>query len=171
MGGLPGFYSAPRMDCKEMPGAPARFQISGASVTNLLISVWCVACSMLLMHSGKSEPDARSYIGLPFVLIILWAALQRRRWGRLALVGICRVALLHFVICYIVGEPRMAGYPAIAVILYVASTSIVFLWLQSANVVKVFEYNKSAKLAPGQRAIALAVGLPALAAILSSVTS
>ena len=123
------------------------------------------------MHSGKSQPDMRSYVGLPCVLVILWAALQRRRWGRLAIVGICRIALLHYVIFYIGGGPTMAAYPAIAVVMYIASTTIAFVCLQTTGVVKLFEYNKSAKLARGQWAVALAVGLPALAAILSSVTN
>jgi hypothetical protein len=120
--------------------------------------------------------DPRPCFAAIVPLVIVWATLERKRWGRLALLGLSATALGLFVaaIGFIAAvgdrwlhpaERNLANYAKIALHIYSADPTTAFtvlilaattgLWLRRPVVIAEFERGKRATLAVAQRAIAM----------------
>ena len=65
--------------------------------TTLLAIGWGVTSAYILFHSLLVTHDTRPCLAALAPLIVTWATLERKRWGRLALLGLSAVALGLFV--------------------------------------------------------------------------
>ncbi|HZO88222.1 MAG TPA: hypothetical protein VFB38_07755 [Chthonomonadaceae bacterium] len=153
-------------------GTPA----SARFLTTLLACCWGLSSAYVLFHSLLVTHDARPCFAALVPLVIVWATLERKRWGRLALLGLSGTALGLFVaaIGYIAAvgsaelstaERTLSNYVQIALRLYDNDPSTVLtilllaattgLWLRRPVVIAEFERGKRATLAAAQRAIAM----------------
>lgn len=144
-------------------------------VTNLLAGCWGFLASYLLIHSLLVTHEIRHCIVAPIPLLIVWATLERKRWGRIALLGVSLMALTLLVTsigleAYFRNElpplEQDAAHTAMmALRVYaqdaVTTTAVVFLalatgiWLCRDKVVAEFERGKRGALAAGQWVIAM----------------
>ncbi len=138
--------------------------------------------SYQLLHGFLVTHSLRFMVVGPMVLLMVWATLERKRWGRLALLGmsvtvlvVCLVGArladvtgangLHATLNFFAASPGGIGA------MLLLATWTVF-WLRRSAVVAEFEQGKRTGLRTGQRAIALTlVGLWALMLILPSLAS
>ena len=65
--------------------------------TTMLALAWGVTSAYILFHSLLVSHDTRPCLAALAPLVITWATLERKRWGRLALLGLSAVALGLFV--------------------------------------------------------------------------
>ncbi len=146
----------------EFPAAPVR--------TTLLASCWGVLAVYALIHALLIQHSLILAFAYFFPLLAVWAALERKRWGRLSLLGMCLLmpvillvvllyldnahlrlnldALIHF------GMLQSCGgmLPGISLImLSMAGT----YWFSHPQAVAEFERNKRPALARAQHSIAL----------------
>lgn len=149
---------------------------SARLLTTLLASCWGLSSAYILFHALLVTHDPRPCFAALVPLVIVWATLERKRWGRLALLGLSATALGLFVAAVgfiaAVGdrwlhpaERNLANYAKIALNLYSADpmtalTVLVLaattgLWLRRPIVIAEFERGKRATLAAAQRAIAM----------------
>src|SRR5262245_51587167 len=77
------------------PGPP-KTPPSTRLLTTLLASGWGLASAYTLFHSLIVLPDARLCFAALVPLVVVWATLERKRWGRLALLGLSATALGMF---------------------------------------------------------------------------
>jgi hypothetical protein len=146
-------------------------------LTTLLACCWGFSSAYILFHSLLVTHDARPCFAALVPLVVVWATLERKRWGRLALLGLSAVALGLFIasIGFIAAigtswEPTqrtLMNYARIALRLYAddPSTALTMLllaattglWLRRPVIIAEFERGKRATLAAAQRAIAMAL--------------
>lgn len=138
-----------------------------------LIAAYQLIDGLLVTHSVRFIVDG------PMALLMVWATLERKRWGRLALLGMSLTVML---VCLL--GPRVAamtGWDGLrATIEFFATTpgglgAMLLLagwtafWMLRSAIVAEFEQGKRNGLRTGQRAIALTlVGLWALMLIMPS---
>jgi hypothetical protein len=140
---------------------------------------WGLLASYQLLHGLFVTHSVRFMVDGPMALLMVWATLERKRWGRLALLGMSLTVLfvcllgprladatdsdgLHATVDSFASSPGGMG----AMLLLAAWT---VFWLRRSAVVAEFEQGKRTGLLTGQRAIALTlVGLWALMLILPS---
>jgi hypothetical protein len=150
--------------------------------TTLFAVVWGLLASYQLLHGFLVTHSLRFMVVGPMVLLMVWATLERKRWGRLAMLGmsvtvlvVCLVGArladvtgangLHATLNFFAASPGGIGA------MLLLATWTVF-WLRRSAVVAEFEQGKRTGLRTGQRAIALTlVGLWALMLILPSLAS
>ncbi len=152
--------------------------VSASILTTLLVSCWGLSFAYLLLHSLLITHDIALCLAAAVPMLIVWAALERKRWGRLALMGVCLTTLglfISFVALFalygdswlVATERNFANYSYIALsvvsqssltaaILLALSAATVY-WLKRPAVVHEFEKGKRSGLAAGQRAIAVAL--------------
>ena len=65
--------------------------------TTLLAIAWGITSAYILFHSLLVSHDTRPCLAALAPLVVTWATLERKRWGRLALLGLSAVALGLFV--------------------------------------------------------------------------
>src|SRR5579883_1668485 len=70
---------------------------SARLLTTFLACGWGLASAYLLFHALLVTHDAGPCFAALVPLIIVWATLERKRWGRLALLGLSATALGIFV--------------------------------------------------------------------------
>ena len=156
--------------------------------TTLFACGWGISSSCLFFRALIVRQDAVLSLAALVSLVIVWAALERKRWGRQALLGLCAIALVMFIASLLPNIARIArdvGLPTpnlafriqAALECYTQSTINEFavgllsiatgIWLIYKPVVAEFEQGKRIHLAPAQRTIALVlVAIWALALLL-----
>lgn len=151
-------------------GPPARSR----RLTTLLACCWGLFSAHLLLHSLLITPNARLCLVALLPLLSVWATLERKRWGRLALLGLSLTTLALFLVTALFtavsGSPLgqfaeiVSDYFRVAFPLYARSgfaawgmlalAALTGAWLSRGVVVAEFNRGKHALLAPGQRFIA-----------------
>jgi hypothetical protein len=144
-------------------------------LTTLLASGWGLASAYTLFHSLIVRPDARLCFAALVPLVIVWATLERKRWGRLALLGLSATALGMFVsllgtvaaTANDVPNPSLSTYAQIALghfgnkpeiaLCVLGLAMMTGVWLRRPLVVAEFERGKRATLAVAQKAIAMSL--------------
>jgi hypothetical protein len=147
--------------------------------TTLFAVGWGLLASYQLLHGLFVTHSVRFMVVGPMALLMVWATLERKRWGRLALLGmsltvlfVCLVgaqladatgaAGLHATLDFFASSPGGLGA------MLLLSVWTVF-WMRRSVIVAEFEHGKHTGLVMGQRAIALTlVGLWGLMLILPS---
>ena len=152
------------------PSVSVGTQPPPGKVTNLLAGCWAVLAFYLMARSLLITREWVACIVAPIPLLAVWATMERKRWGRLTLLGISLTALgltmtaLGLAAC-LDGEGHTPAYYALqALNLYTHSPGISLtvvvlalvtgLWLRRESVVAEFEQNKRPVLKLGQQAIA-----------------
>jgi hypothetical protein len=146
-------------------------------LTTLLACGWGLASAYTLLHSLLITHNAQPCLAALVPLVAVWATLERKRWGRLALLGLSATALGLFVtLTGLVAasasklpeaEHNFARYTEIALgyfnhrpeialtVLGLALTT--GFWMRRPVVVAEFERGKRATLAVAQKAIAMSL--------------
>jgi len=158
--------------------APLRQKPFAARMTNLLAGGWAVLAFNLIMRSLFVTHQARPFLVALIPLLAVWATFERKRWGRLALVGVSLTALglfliasgMALIISTDVYPPSLrdpAHYALQALWIYSQDPStlvilpglsiITGIWLSRSVVIAEFDRNKRSVLARGQFAIATAL--------------
>ncbi len=157
-------------------GAPTA---SARLVTTLLASGWGLAAAYVLFHSLLVTHDVQPCFVALVPLVVVWATLERKRWGRLALLGLSATALGLFIAAlgnaasqkdYGVKVPRHAlqyyfnlalhnkyfdsPTTMLTVLTLAAMTGF---WMRRPAVVAEFERGKRSTLAVAQKAIAMSL--------------
>jgi hypothetical protein len=151
--------------------------MSARLLTTLLASSWGLASAYILFYSLLVTHDARPCFAALIPLVVVWATLERKRWGRLALLGLSSTALGLFaaalgysasvgnrwlpaenqnILGYLNVALHLYGYnsPGAALItLSLAATT--GIWLRRPVVAAEFERGKRATMAVAQKAIAM----------------
>jgi hypothetical protein len=146
-----------------------------ARCTTLLASLWGAVAAYILCHSLIVTHNKRYTVAALVSLVTVWATLERKRWGRMALIGLSvttmgvfgffvgafsafsdssqspevrsmHKAMMKVANCYGISIP---GIIALLLLAVVSS-----LWLCRAEVVAEFNQHKHALLVSGQRVIA-----------------
>lgn len=151
--------------------------------TTLIAGAWGLASAYTLFYSLLVKPDMRLFLCALLPLVAVWATIERKRWGRLALLGLSSASLGFFAAA--IGNAIASNLPAIqsgkfgfnalladvtrhiveigfkdqpqiafAVLVLAAMTAF---WMCLPNVRTEYERGKNAKLAIAQRAIAMTV--------------
>lgn len=149
-------------------------------LTTGVASAWGLFLFYLLFTSVLEAPALFTGIIAVVGLIVVWATLERKRWGRLALLGVSATILGLFsaAIVYVIKTGEFPLFPLtellqtcarLALGLYVENSvialSVLFLalvtslWLRAPAVVTEFEGGKKHGLLSAQRVIALALVL------------
>jgi hypothetical protein len=139
-------------------------------VTNLVAGSWAVLAFYLVTRSLLITHEWIACIPAPIPLLAVWATLERKRWGRLTLLGISLTALglcvtaIGMAACLNAEGHTPAHYALWALALYARNPetllTIVLLaiatgiWMRRTTVIAEFERNKKTVLVLGQRAIA-----------------
>ena len=142
------------------------------SVTTLFASGWGVIAAYILFSAldAHIKPDDKflAFLIALFPTIAVWATVERKRWGRLALlglsaavVGISSLAACAFFAFKSIGNPQntinistpsFLGTSVLTAVILIGTINA--LWLRRPSVVAEFEQNKRSKLAFTQRIIA-----------------
>ena len=142
--------------------------------TNILAGLWGMVAAYILFDSLLITHKSRYAFAAIFPLISAWATLERKRWGRLALMGLSLTtvgvfALMAGVYAYVhhpwQEEARTLGSGATSLIVaYGIGTAaaiglltlagVTGFWLCLPHVAAVFNQNKRATLITAQRGIA-----------------
>jgi hypothetical protein len=157
---------------------PSSVPASTRLLTTLLASGWGLASAYTLFHSLLVAPDARLCFAALVPLIVVWATLERKRWGRLALLGLSATALGMFVSLLglvaatghntlLPAEQNLSNYFQIALRYFGDSQEIALtvlglammsgVWMRKPLVVAEFERGKRSTLAVAQKAIAMSL--------------
>jgi hypothetical protein len=147
-------------------------------MTTFIAGAWGLASAYTLFYSLLVKPDMRYFLLALFPLVAVWATIERKRWGRLALLGLSSAALgffaanigltisIHFkdfqagklnvdkVVSTVLRGFNYQPQIAIAVLVLAAMTAY---WMCLPNVRTEYERGKNATLAVAQRAIAMTV--------------
>ena len=146
---------------------------SSLNMTTLLTCGWGLAAFYILFDGLLVRHSP--LIALPSLLplIAVWATLERKRWGRLTLLGMCGTAPGVFVALLALAPLRAHAYTAIAALrlglkldaqsygsptataLILLVSIVTGLWLCQPKVAAEFNQGKSANLAQAQRHIAI----------------
>ena len=147
--------------------------------TTLFAIGWGLLAAYQLLHGVFVAHSVRFMVVGPIALLTVWATLERKRWGRLALLGmsltvliVCLVGArladvtgadgLHATLNFFAASPGGLG----AMLLMAVWT---LLWMRRSAIVAEFEQGKRTGLRAGQCAIALAlVGVWALMLVVPS---
>lgn len=166
------------MSDKILPGRREKPIASNPGTTLFAIS-WGLLAAYQLVHGVLVTHSVRFMVVGPMALLMVWATLERKRWGRIALLGmsvtvlvVCLVGArladvtgaegLHATLNFFAACPGGLG----AMLLLAVWT---VFWMRRSAIVAEFEQGKRTGLRTGQRAIALTlVGLWALMLILPS---
>lgn len=153
-------------------------QVSARMLTTLLVSCWGLSFAYLLLHSLLITHNIGLCLAASVPMLIVWATLERKRWGRLALLGVCATTLgLFFTLValfavsgeswLVPAERNLTNYShiALSIVSQNSYTAAVMLtlsaatgyWLKRPVVVHEFEQGKRSGLAAGQRVIAIAL--------------
>jgi hypothetical protein len=150
--------------------------ISARLTTTLLASGWGLVSAYILFSSLLVNHNARYCYAALAPLIAVWATLERKRWGRLALLGLSATALglsiagigRAFALANAFqGERSLLDYlgaatqrfslnPSANLVLLLLAAMTGF-WMCRPDVVAEFERGKKATLAVAQRMIALSL--------------
>ena len=146
--------------------------------TTLLACLWGSAAAYILCHSLIVTHNKRYTVAALVSLITVWATLERKRWGRMALIGVSvtTIGIFGFFVSAFSAFPGSSQpsqvrtlHKAVAQVAayYGISLPVVFgflllavvssLWLCRAEVVTEFEQHKRPVLVSGQRVIATAL--------------
>src|SRR5579871_1738602 len=152
------------------PSVSLRSRSVYARVTNLVAGSWAVLAFYLMARALLVTREWVVSIVALIPLLAVWATLERKRWGRLALLGISLTALglcvtaFGMIACLNSVGYKPAHYALHALTLYGRNPETLLIivllaiatgiWMLRATVVAEFEQNKRAVLAIGQRAIA-----------------
>ena len=150
--------------------------------TTFFAAGWGLLASYQLLHGLLVTHSLRFMVVGPMGLLMVWATLERKRWGRLALLG---MSLTVLVVClagaqladavgadglHVTHDFFAASPGGLGAMLLLAIWTV--FWLHRSAVVAEFEQDKRAGLRTGQRVIAATlVGLWALMLILPSIAS
>lgn len=144
-------------------------------MTTMLAGGWGVASAYILFNSLLVTHDARPCFIALVPLVVAWATLERKRWGRLALLGLSATALGLFVTACgymtakytnevrldvsscIHGALKLFGDDPAAATAVLALAATTGLWLRRPQVVAEFERGKRPTLATAQRSIAMSL--------------
>ncbi len=151
-----------------------------ARVTNVVVACWGVAAQYMIVRSMFVSHQMRYGFGAPIPLFIVWATLERKRWGRLAVVVISLTAVAMFIgvafLAFGLNLGVVMGHPsspanmlawfrnfysqdsttlAVVILLAIATG----FWMCRAVVVAEFNKGKKNALAFGQWLIALALAV------------
>jgi len=147
--------------------------------TTLFAAGWGLLAAYQLLNGLFVTHSVRFMVVGPMALLMVWATLERKRWGRLALLGMSLTVLvlclvgarladvtgadgLHATLNFFAASPGGLG----AMLLLAVWT---VFWMRRSAIVAEFEQGKRAGLCAGQSAIALAlVGAWALMLIVPS---
>ena len=150
--------------------------------TTLFAAGWGLLASYQLLNGLLVTHSLRFMVVGPMALLMVWATLERKRWGRLALLGMSLTVLvvclagarladvigavgLHTTLAFFAASPGGLG----AMLMLAAWT---VFWMGRSAIVAEFEQGKRSGLRTGQRAIAATlVGLWALMLIVPSLAS
>ncbi len=163
--------------------------VSARLLTTLLVSCWGLSFAYLLLYSLLITHNFGLCLTAALPMFVVWAALERKRWGRLALLGICATTIgifLFITAMFIIAgdswleptERNLLNYshialsivsqnPMTASALLVLSAATGF-WLKRPAVIYEFENGKRRGLAAGQHVIACALVIAWGAAAFSS---
>jgi hypothetical protein len=144
--------------------APSGASDSARRWTTVLACAWGLVSAFVFFNSLLVTHESRSCFASAIVLAIVWATLDRKRWGRLALLGMSKTILVLFAVfaafsTVSVGAATLAvsvlrgasTLPYLAVCLAIASR----LWLGRPAVAVEFERGKRPALTGSQSVIAL----------------
>lgn len=157
--------------------APHGTPPSSHLLTTLLACAWGLASAYTLFHALINTHDPRLFLASLIPLVAVWATLERKRWGRLALLGLSATAMGLFAallgsVAKTMGQLKLAEQHsgkfmelilayfdnraeiALSVFVLALTTG---LWLRRPAVVAEFERGKKATLAVAQRAIAMSL--------------
>lgn len=139
------------------------------SYTTLLSSLWGAVASYMMFYSLLVTQHPRLLLVELVPLLTVWAALERKRWGRLTMIGlsltllgsfvllVCLSILFHQSFNVIVLSPLLNAYdinvPAIIGLLILAV--LTYTWFSSSFVIQEFNKNKRATLSKSQHLIAV----------------
>lgn len=161
--------------------APAQRGTSIASNpgTTFFAVTWGLLAAYQLLHGVFVTHSVRFMVVGPMALLTVWATLERKRWGRLALLGmsvtVLIVCLVGARLAPVTGSDGLqasinffAASPGGVGAMLLLATWTVF-WMRRSAIVAEFEQGKRTGLRAGQLAIALTlVGLWALMLIVPS---
>lgn len=147
--------------------------------TTIIAGAWGLASAYLLFYSLLVKPDMRLFLSSLLPLVAVWATIERKRWGRLALLGLSSASLGFFAAAIglaisvnfknlqtgkagfdsLINTVLKSGFkeqPQIAFAILVLAAMTAY-WMCLPNVRTEYERGKNAKLAIAQRAIAMTV--------------
>lgn len=164
-----------------MVGSGSNSSITGRIrfTTTIIAGAWGLASAYLLFYSLLVKPDMRLFLSSLLPLVAVWATIERKRWGRLALLGLSSASLGFFAASVGLAisvnfkelQSGKAGFeslinavlkngfndqPQIAFAILVLAAMTAY-WMCLPNVRTEYERGKNAKLAVAQRAIAMTV--------------
>jgi len=155
-------------------GTPA----SSRMLTTLLAGGWGLSSAYIMFHSLLVSHDAKPALASFVPLVIVWAVLERKRWGRLAMLGLSSTALGLFVagLGYVAAhgsqvllpaERDFSHYSQLVIRMYSGAPRATYMtlilaattgfWMRVPAVVAEFERGKRVALARAQRAIAFSL--------------
>ena len=160
---------------EELPALREEKSSPAAFCTSLFACLWGAAAAYLLCYSVLITHNSWFAITCLVPLVAVWATLERKRWGRLALMGLSVTTVGLFLIALIL--LTVSPYPAQSVEVqsmakffqslgaaYSISTQAVVgmlllaavtgLWMCHSAVIAEFDQHKRPNLAKAQRAIA-----------------
>ena len=143
--------------------------------TNILAVLWSIVAAYILFDSLLITHKHRYAVAAIFPLISAWATLERKRWGRLALMGLSLATVVVFALLSGVfarfyhpwqDEAQTLGNGATSLIIayglgtaaavgLLTLAAVTGCWLCLPHVAAVFNQNKRATLVKAQRGIAL----------------
>ena len=146
-----------------------------ALCTNILAVLWSIVAAYVLFDSLLITHKHRYAVAAIFPLISAWATLERKRWGRLALMGLSVATVVVFALLSGVfarfyhpwqEEAQTLGSGATSLILaygigtaaavgLLTLAAVTGCWLCLPHVAAVFNQNKRATLVKAQRGIAI----------------
>jgi hypothetical protein len=160
-------------------------------LTTVIACGWGLASAFTLFHALIIKPEARLFMAALVPLVAVWATLERKRWGRLALLGLSATALGLFAALFGRVASTLSAMPpsqqtaeqfmnmvfghfddrpeiALSLFALALTTGI---WMRRPVVIAEFERGKKATLMVAQRAIALSlVGFWGVTVLLGSPT-
>ncbi len=164
-----------------MIGSGSNSSINGyvRFTTTLIACAWGLASAYLLFYSLLIKSDMRLFLCSLLPLVAVWATIERKRWGRLSLLGLSsaylgftasavgsaisiqpKVLQTGFVgfnlLFHEVLNDTFGGQPQIAFAILILSAMTTF-WMCLPNVRTEYERGKNAKIAIAQRAIAMTI--------------
>jgi len=151
-----------------------------ARVTNVIVACWGVAAQYMIVRAMFVSHQMRYGFGAPIPLFIVWATLERKRWGRLSVLVISLTAVAMFIgvafLAFGLNVGVFTGHQSSPAAMYTwfktfysqDSTSLAAMvalavatgfWMCRAAVVAEFNKGKKNALAVGQWAIAVVLAV------------
>lgn len=147
-------------------------------ITTALCLVWGFFFSLGFFETLFQKAGVLASVVSALPIITVWGALQRKRWGRLALMSLCMIIIMLFIVVltaissthqfYVLPEERtLYGYlhyalhffshRSVTSVLLLTLSGLTCLWFWLPPVRKEYEKGKRATLALGQKVIALSL--------------